>query len=307
MNNRRALVAVYGLAIVFIGYIQAVPAHAEASLQVSPQRYEEVISGTAVRNGFVDVSNPSDTSVQLQSEVQGFRQANLAGDLEFFDDATLSAAIGVDLPTFVLGPRESIRVAFRVDPSLLPKGGVYAAIFFRTVPPPQSSATSYIAESAKVGTLLLLENGTGEHVGAITKFSLPLFQFGDGLRGTARYRNTDRNTTAAAFAPDLSTKVLFWGRNVALTGPYVLPQSEREFEVRRTGSYIGILPLSLRDSATGQVVTRWAIVCTGWYALGILILVMFGAILAVRRFIVRRRKPPVGYKRKFDGISQKGK
>jgi hypothetical protein len=132
---------------------------------------------------------------------------------------------------------------------------------------------------------------------------MPFWQFGDGFNGTARYRNIDRNPTAAAFAPELSTKVAIWGKSVNMTGPYVLPQSERELRIHRAGSYFGILPFSLKDNDTGQVVTSWSFICTGWYALGLLISLVFGAMIAIKMLFFRKKRTKRQLaKVPFDGI-----
>lgn len=250
--------------VLAVGLGYARPAHAEASLDVSPQKYEDTL-GTAAKSGSIDVSNPSDTTVSVVSEVAGFRQADLDGNLAFFHDDELSAGIKVGLTSFDLGPREAVRVSFVVDPTKLPKGGVYAVIFFRTIPPAVTSNTSYIAESANVGTLLMLQNGPGNAVGQVTQLTLPFWQFGSGLSGVAHYTNTNRNTSATAFSPALDLRVLPWGRLTKLSGPYVLPGSTRKFDLDRRGSYLGLVPVTLIDSASGHTKTRWVFAVTGWY------------------------------------------
>jgi hypothetical protein len=255
------------------------------SLQVNPLEYQSTITGTDVRNGYVDVSNPTDTTINIQASVQGFRQDDLAGDLAFFQDSQVQQGIVLGLNQFTLGPRDAIRVTFSVDPTRLPKGGVYAAIFFRTVPPNQSSSSSFITESANIGTLLLLQNGPGKAVGSITKLTLPFWQFGAGLTGQGRYMNTNNTAVPIAFSPKLTSHIWPWGKGAQFTGPLVLPGSTRQFSLTRSGSYFGLLPVSLTDQTTGQVVTSWVFACTGGYALGILFLVLFlGVIFAYRLF-----------------------
>jgi hypothetical protein len=275
----------------------ATPAHAETpGLQVNPLQYEDTLTTSAVKLGYIEVANPSDTTISLQANVQGFRQAGTDGRLSFFDDAEISDGIKVDLPKFNLGPREAIRVAFSVDPAKLPKGGVYAVIFFRTIPPTQSSNSSYVSESANIGTLLLLQNGaTGAHIGEISRLDVPFWQFGRGLTGGLNYRNTDRSKTAVGFKPSLTIRVLPWGKAGTFSTGLVLPASERIFRFDRTGSYFGFLPVTLTDTDSGHHATRWVFALTGWYQWLVLTLLVFViVVLLVRPRLITglmRRRP----------------
>ena len=284
-----------GLAITFA----PMTVSADASLQLNPLKYEDLLPDSTVRQGFVEVSNPSDTAVTITTSVQGFKQADLDGNLTFFDDPQLTAGIIPDLSSFALGPREAIRVTFSVNPSKLPRGGVYAALFFRTKPEATSSNISYLLESANVGTLLLLQNGaSGKASGEINKLSFPLWQFGEGIKGTITYRNSDRNTGGSAISPRLSVKIPFFGKEHTLLSALVLPQSARTIPIAVQGSYFGILPLQV--SATGaQHRNVWIIACTGGYSYALLVLIVVGLIFGfwqiVRNFKQERlpRKRPI--------------
>jgi hypothetical protein len=256
------------------------------SLQVNPLKYQSTMLGSDVRNGYVDVSNPTDATVHVEATVQGFRQNDLAGDLSFFGNLAIQQAITLGLTDFQLGPQEAVRVTFSVDPTKLPQGGTYAAIFFRTIPPQQSSNTSYVAESANVGTLLLLQNGPlGAQIGRVTNFNLPFFQFGNGLVGTAEYKNTNNSTAPVAFVPKLIERVFPWGHSYKLTGPYVLPGSTRIFQTIRPGSYVGLVPVSMIDGVSGIATTRWVIACTGVYAFSLIFLLSLVIVIAASRVL----------------------
>lgn len=263
---------------------------ADASLQLNPLKYEDSLPDATVKQGFVEVSNPSDTSVTVTTSVQGFKQADLDGNLAFFDDPQLAAGIIPDLSSFALGPREAIRVSFSVNPTKLPRGGVYAVLFFRTQPEASSSNVSYLLESANVGTLLLLQNGAaGKASGEISKQSFPLFQLGSDIKGTITYRNTDRNTGGSAITPRLSVKIPFIGKNHNSVGALVLPQSARKIPIALSGSYFGILPLQVSAEGAPNR-TAWIIACTGWYSYGLLVFIVALFILGIWRFIRRTRK-----------------
>lgn len=262
------------------------------SLQVAPLQYESTLTPGRIANGFIDVSNPSDTSVTIVSSVQGFRQTGHDGDLEFYDDADLAAAIKPGLDNFTLGPRESVRVVFSVDAAKLPAGGAYAAIFFRTVPPEQTgSGSSFIAESANVGTLLILTNGTGaQYHGSISQLRAPLWQFGQSLTGSFGFTNTDTSAHPVGFKPRLSVRVMPWGYRQATNTGLVLPGITRTFSFNRAGAFLGIVPLTVTDATTQSHATVWVVACTGWYRPAVIITGCCVLALAVRRR--RNQRPP---------------
>jgi len=264
-------------------------ARADAGLQLNPLQYEDTLASGHVKAGYVDVANPSDMTVAIATSVQGFRQSDTDGNLSFFDEPDLAAGIKPGLDRFELGPRESIRVTFSVDPARLPKGGVYAVLFFRTLPPTPEASTSYVAESANVGTLLMLQNGTGgAHNGRITQFKLPFFQFGAGLKGgQLQYHNTNPAKGGIAFNPALDSRVLPWGRAVRQKGPFIMPGASRNFELERPGSYMGLLPVTVTDIDSGKHLTRWVLACTGLYQPLVLLIAAAGLLW----FFQRRRKP----------------
>lgn len=305
--------------IVFAVFGLPAPASAAApGLQVHPLHYRDTLAAGHIKTGFVDVANPGDSPVVIETTVRGFRQTGAEGELEFYEDSALSAGIKVDLTGFELGPREAIRVGFNVDPAKLPGGGVYAAIFFRTVPPAQSAGSSYVAESANVGTLLEFTNGpAGPHQGDVSALQLPFWQFGRGLTGRLSYRNTDRSAHPVGFRPNLSVQVLPWASKPKLNTALVLPGSTRSFEIRRLGSYFGPLPVTITDQDTRRTITRWVFACTGWYQWAVLVLtILLIVTIAIRprrlmkglrhlaRYLKRRKKP---VKRPLDGLSPKSK
>src|SRR5476651_2681983 len=71
-------------------------------LQIAPLQYEDTLHAGQVKNGYVDVSNPGDSSVDITSSVKGFSQIDAQGNLKFFDDADLTNAITVGLSDFTL-------------------------------------------------------------------------------------------------------------------------------------------------------------------------------------------------------------
>jgi hypothetical protein len=256
------------LALLTLALAIPAPAHAAATaLQIQPLQYEDTLSPGKVKSGYVDVANPGDTQVHVVTEVKGFRQTGANGDLTFFDDPDLATAITPGLTDFTLGPHDAIRDTFNVDPAKLAQGGIYAAIFFRTLPPEQSSASSYVSQSANVGTLLLLTYGNGlARKGQISQLKMPFWQFGAGIAGSLEYKNTSSGKKAVGYKPRLQMRVLPWGQAPSLTTGLVLPGYTRRFSVLRSGSFAGILPVTFTDLDTHRTTAAWVFALTGWYA-----------------------------------------
>jgi len=306
-EQKRVASVLLGFLVLAATSVWPAPASADVpGLQLNPLEYQDSLASGRVKAGFVEVANPGDATVQIEAKVQGFRQTGTDGRLEFFDDPVLAAGITVNLASFELGPREAIRVTFNVDPAKLPAGGVYAAIFFRTIPPPQGSGSSYVAESANLGTLLEFTNGPDtNHQGKISAAHIPFWQFGSRLTGNLTYVNTDHSARPVGFRPSLTVKVLPWGHAPKLSTGLVLPGSARVFPIARSGSYFGLLPVIITDTETHHTTTAWIFACTGWYqwALLVVLLALIGGMLLRRRFQRPRHKTPV--KRLLDGLSPK--
>ena len=266
---------------------------AAPSLKLTPLKYQEIIPADKAKLGFIDVANPSDGPVHVVSAIQAFRQVNLEGDLEFYADDKIANGIQVATTDFELGPREAARIGFTVDPLKLGVGGVYAAVFFRTVPPEESAPLSHIATSAKVGTLLILNiGGEIKPEGSIKTVKVPRWNFGQGLSGTIEYANTATLREAIAFNPSLDFKVGPWGKPSKVDGPLVMPGNTRRFEFSKPGSYLGLFPLTLSDSVTHQTRTVWVFAATGFWRL---VLILLLALLAIRfivaKYLPRRSRP----------------
>ena len=268
-------------------------------LQLAPLEYEQTIT-SKIQAGFIDVGNPSDSAVNVTTSVEGFRQTDSSGDLAYFDDPQLSAAITPGLSTFTMGPRESDRVSFTINPAKLPAGGVYAVIFFQTVPTNQSADSSYVSQSAKVGTLLVLNNGGVALTGGSVGLKLSRWQFGNGLHGEISYAVADGQV---GLVPSLTSKAYPWGKPTKLSTGLVLPGSTRNFVISRPGAFIGLIPVRVTDATNGHVVTRYVIAITGWYQTLIALLIAFLLTFVFRRW----RRPVQGVEpvtRQLDGLSK---
>ena len=271
-------------------------------LRLAPLKYEQTITTTKPQQGFIDVANPSDASVNITTSVQGFSQTDTDGNLAYYDNPTLAAAITPDLTSFTLGPREAVRVAFTVNPAKLPPGGAYAVIFFRTVPVGGAAADSYISQSAKVGTLLILNNGGQPLTGGTMTAHASLWQLGNGLTTSVNYTVP---ATAIGLEPKLATTAYPWGKITPATTGLVLPGATRTFTIKRPGSYCGIIPLKITDQITKKTTTVWIVAITGWYQT--LVVLIIGLLVALGLRHIRREReaetmPATG---SMDGVSRR--
>lgn len=292
IKHRRRCLKWLGASLGLAAVLWPPPVWASApALKVSPLKYQEIIPADTPKLGFIDVSNPSDVTIRVVSEVQAFRQLNLEGDLEYFPDQRLADGIKLASTDFELGSREAARIGFTIDPLKLGKGGAFGAVFFRTVPPAsQAGDGSTITTSVRVGTLLVLNVGNEiKAEGKMRKLSLPWLQIGPGLAGTLEYANTASLAGAVAFNPALDIKAGPWGRASRVEGPLVLPGNTRRMEFAKPGSYLGILPVSITDNVTGQKHRAWVLAVTGYWP-RVLVIGLFMAMGLGWRYWRRKRR-----------------
>lgn len=266
------------------------------ALKLAPLKYVTQLQPGHPKDGALDISNPTDTRLRIVTEVQAFRQMNNQGDLQFYPDEALQAAVQLSSTDFIIGPREAIRVHFRINPNLLPSGGVYGVIFFRTVPETGDSKANQIMTSARVGTLLILTVGDkGSRQGSMA-VRVPFLSFGSGIRGMVEYTNTNRARDAVAYSPALGVRTGFFGGDARLTGPLVFPGRTRSVPLERPGNYVGFVPVRVNDTnGHAPAKTVWTFAVTGVWR------VVFGvallALLAIGYVRYGKRSRRRGYNR----------
>jgi len=246
----------------------ATPAYADApALKITPLKYQEQVPLGKDKIGYVDISNPTNQTVLVQTEVQAFRQVGQKGGLEFYSDERISAGIVPELKEFSLGPREAIRLQFTIRPNVLGEGGAYGVIFGRTAPTTFGQNNANVAVSARVGTLMVLTIGKGgERRGTIEQVRTPRFAFGNSVTAETVYHNTGDTSRGLAFNPTLALKVGWFGKAQSHDGPLVLPGVTRDIEVQRSGSYLGLIPVQVTDqTGGGSSKTAWILACTGYW------------------------------------------
>jgi hypothetical protein len=259
-----------------------------ASLTIQPLKYNEQLKNGEKKRGFIDVTNPTSQDVTLVSDVQGFRQVDNKGSLEFFDSEQLNAGVKLDYNEFKLSAGHTMRVVFEVDGSKLPSGNVFGVIFFQTKPGEQKNSSGS-AQSVRLGTLLILTNGTPvSHSAKITSVLTSAFQFGNRIEGTYTIMNTD-GAAETGFFPVVTISMEPLRLSKQQTSSLVFPGRERAntffVESNRFGLY------QLRVGYGSSMESRWVFVVTGFWRwlVPILIALIILALIAVRIF--RRHKP----------------
>jgi hypothetical protein len=254
------LAFLFACTALMLGLANNASVHAE-SLRLAPLTFEDDIEGEK-KKGFVDIANPTANAVSVTIEIQAFRQINDRGELEFYDDPLVSAGITPDLRSFELGPRESVRMYFGIDSQKLPKGRVFAGLFARSLSP--GASLSGTTTSTRVGTLLMLQNGTkGKEVGEFAGSLIPIVHIGEGIRGAVVYKNTGTGEDATGYFPVFSIAATPWGPESSQKGSLVFPGIQRTTNFDLQGDYVGVYRLVVR--AGGDSVSQHIIVVTGYW------------------------------------------
>lgn len=265
--------------------------HAAASLKIAPLEYRGQLQVDKPQTGYVEVSNPGDATVTVEGEVQAFRQIGKDGGLQFYDDKDLEKAVVLEVKNFQLGPREAARIRFFISPNYVGRAGLYGAVLFHIAPPADAFKGATIGTTVRVGTLLIMNIGDGVQHAAMPHFDVSPIQLGDALSGTLEYANLGDDRKSIAFNPKFFIKGGLIGKTQSLNGPLVMPGSSRLIEIKRKGSYIGFVPLEVKDmsSTSAPKKTVWVFAITGYWRwlLPLIIFILF----SIHRYRTHRRIP----------------
>jgi hypothetical protein len=260
----------------------APPTHAGAmGLKIAPLEYKATLKENERLRGFVDVSNPHAQPVSVQTTVQGFKQIDDDGGLQFFDDERLAAAIKPELSNFELGPREAVRIMFSIDGRALPEGDVFAALYFTTEPPRPSAG---VGQSVRVGTILSLVNETpGARKAQVTGLDIPFIQLSETASGSYLIKNT--GPAGTGFYPNVTLSSWPGGQAKEQESSLVFSGRERRNDLSLPLGYgIHRVEATFGDSKKGQ----WVLLIAPWMLVtGLLVAVVIGAELLLLK---RRRK-----------------
>lgn len=264
---------------------------AASGMSIAPLEYRASLGAGEFKKGYIDVVNPDATTIVVQFSVQAFRQVDNQGGLQFYDNPAITKGVQLDLESVELGPREGARVYFQLDASSLPSGDVFAAIFATSEPNKQNVLT---LPSARVGTLLMIQNGTPpKHHAEVAAIDTDWLQIGDAVTARLLIKNTDPSGgSAIGFSPTIDVALQPYTMR-SVNGPLIFAGFSREVIYRQPGNYFG--PLVINASIDGISATRLVFVVTGfWRWLAPLILVAIVLVLVVLRHHLtsqkRRRK-----------------
>jgi len=273
-----------GVALLLAG-VSASQASA-SSMSIAPLEYDATLKAGEYRKGYVDVVNPESSKVRVGLLVQAFKQVNSDGGLEFYDSPDVTRGIKLDLDGIELGPKEGARIYFQLDASKLPSGDVFAAILAESV---LSNKSVQSLPSARVGTLLMIENGTPPtHHAEIDSMEANFWQIGSDIKARFQVKNTDRvGGKALGFIPKINVSLAPYSAKT-IDGPLVFASNTRQIAYAQPGDYFG--PMLLKASVDGKSSSKLVFAMTGYWrwlaptivAIVVLIFV-FNKILHIRR------------------------
>lgn len=285
--NKSITLLVGALAAVFFASLWSASASA-SGISIAPLEYKASLQRGEFKKGYVDVVNPNASNLPVRLDVQAFRQVNDQGGLAFYSDPTITRGIKLDIDSVELGPGEGVRVYFRLDAAKLPSGDVFAAILASSVVSNKSVQT---IPSARVGTLLMIENGTPPpHHAVVQDLDANWLQIDDAMTARMLIKNTDpASGSALGFMPKLEVSLWPYGTKT-IDGPLIFSGRSREVGYRQVGSYFG--PVLIRATIDGNSVSRLVFAVTGyWRWLAPLMLVVLVAIIVVfRMFAISSKK-----------------
>lgn len=255
MKCRLVLASVVGVLIGVSGGTHSVQA---VSLKVTPLEYRTTLSTGEKKKGFVDIANPDTVAVTVTFTVQAFRQTDDNGSLQFYDDPHITKGIQLDLDSVRLGPREVIHLAFLLDGSVLPAGDTYAAIFAASTP-----SSNGMAQAARVGTLLSIQNGTpAGHEAKVSALAASFFQVGSELTATIDVMNQADPAKYTGYYPKIVVGSVPYGQKT-VEGPLVFAGRTRTIDYRQPGNYFGFL--LIEASAEGGSKSQVVFAITGYW------------------------------------------
>ena len=282
--------------------VHAANAQTVPQLQIGPMLYEETLDRAESKRGVVDVTNPTTRTVDVQMTTQAFRQIDDEGTLEFYDDEAVDVGVALDLDEFELSAGETMRVVFELDASKLPSGDVFAAIFANTRPETEGDTTR-LAQSVRVGTLLVLENGTPpSREVEVTELEVPLFVFDGVINGQYRLYNSAQAGTATGFFPEVTLNLSPFHDERRDKASLLFAGRERDNDLSYETQAAGIYRLSVTyDDSSLQ---RYVVLLPPWS-----LLVLGGVMLASVSMIVvyRRHRAKLGRRKKGEGWTHRSK
>ena len=266
---QRAVVLIGFAALLLVGQ----PVGAE-SLRVQPLQYKTELKKGERKKGFIDVTNPSNVSIEAKFYVQGFRQVDNKGNLTFFKSEQLEKGLLLDYESVEIAARKTLRLFFIADGTKLPTGDVFGVIFAETLPLMQTGAKTAV----RVGSLIMLTNQTpGSREAEITDLTVPFFQIGNSVRGSMVVKNPAPKGQATGHFPDITVGVSPWGKAVEHRGPLIFAGIARTVDFEQPSNAFGVYQVKVQANNAAKTATVFLI--TGWWQV-VAPLLLLGVIVA---------------------------
>lgn len=209
------------------------------TLVVAPLKYEEKLNLGDVKEGYIDVVNPTDLTENIVVETASLKTTSAIGQLEFYKDTgkdSFEKFVTFPEQSFTLGPQEGRKVKFRIGvPISTMPGGYFGAIFFRIVPKSQDSQGATAITSGRVGTLFLLDIGQGDvRLGKLSDFRVASSIFSDKTEVELEQENLAKyNSDPRGLMIKPTGEIIiynFFGKEIAkkkIENVYVLPETKK--------------------------------------------------------------------------------
>jgi hypothetical protein len=250
---------------------------------LQPLQYTDSLQRGERKKAFIDVTNPSSQAVTVQFDVQRFKQIDEKGALSFYDDPLITQGVLLDYSEKEIPAKKTLRLFFIVDGEKLPTGDVFAAIFART-----KADDRALAPSVRVGTLLILTNGTpGARQAQVTSLQMPLLHFGKSLTGEVKIKNTAPAGTSSGFNPKIDVQMQPFGSRSTITAPLIFAGNTRTIKFDQPSNQFGVYKIVASYGSSHR--DQWVIVVTGiwrWISIGIVALI--AVILLLYKFVYKK-------------------
>ncbi|MFH1235463.1 MAG: hypothetical protein V1685_00805 [Parcubacteria group bacterium] len=269
----------------------AIVAHSASALTLTPSMQEVTLTPGEQTIVKVELTNETDKTIELTTEVVNFTSSGETGEPAFDFDAEATDLATWAVPErgpFTLAPDESqdILVTITTPDDALP-GGYYAAVLFNDTLGAESAGDVMI--ESKLGSLILATvEGNYTSAGAITEFSSTTPQAGGNTEFTVRFKNSGdvhlKPTGTLVIKNMFGTEVT--NATVNAEKGAVLPGSVRSFDVTPWltstslfGKYTATLTMS--DGAVSDTA-----ILSYWFFSTMWIGIIAGAIIVIILLIV---------------------
>jgi hypothetical protein len=278
------------------------------TLQVAPLKYEEKMNLGDVKEGTIDVINPTTKDEKIAVEVSSMKMTGVDGQLVFYNDDKANSFekfVTLSEKSFILPAGEGRKYKFRIGiPISASSGGYFGAIFFRLVPEESDATGSRAIATGQVGTLFLLNVGQGEvRTGKLDSFKVigNPFSAKTDLEVTqsnlAKYNQSPQGTylkpTGTIMVKNIFGKVI---SKQNIEGYYVLPETKRVIKKELNNPYLFGLykaELTIANYPGDPVVTKtthfFKFSSTILAIIGLLALIIFITITFIRPRLKKRK------------------